>query len=118
MIEYKKGLQYLQMYIAFFVFSFSTIFSKLASKQNFLSIKYILCFIGLITVLGIYAIFWQQILKIIPLSVAMSNKPITLIFTLFWSYILFEEKISVRTIIGIIIVLVGIFLVGNAEHEQ
>lgn len=106
------------MYIAFLMYSTSTIFLKIASEQSFLSPTYILCFVVVIIVLGIYAFLWQQVLKKISLSVAMSNKPITLIFTNMWAYIFWGEMISIKNIVGIIIVLFGIFIVVRSENEK
>ena len=95
----------------------STIISKIASKFIFLSLAYLLCFGIVVIILGIYALLWQQILKNIPLSVAISNKPITLVFTTLWSYFIFGEIISIRMIVGIMIILLGIYIVGRAEYE-
>ena len=57
----KKNGSFLLMYAFFFVYSLSSIFSKLASRENFLSLPYILCFGGVIFVLGLYAVLWQQV---------------------------------------------------------
>lgn len=90
----------------------------MASKQDFLSVKYMICYSALIFVLAIYAILWQQILKVIPLSIAMANKSVVLIFTLLWSYFLFKEHISMKTLIGILIILIGLFIVGKSGYER
>ena len=100
------------MYISFFIYSLSSIFSKLAAQQDFLSLRYILCFCGIVLVLGVYAILWQQVLKHVPLSVAMSNKPVALILSLFWAFILFDEVFNLKTIAGATIILIGIIIIG------
>lgn len=71
----KQAYSYLLMYFSFFIYSLSGIVTKIASRQDFLSLKYIFCFSIIILILGIYAVLWQQILKKIELSVAMANKP-------------------------------------------
>ena len=114
----KRIFNFLLMYISFFVYSVSSIFSKLASGQEFLSKEYILFFIAIIIILGIYAILWQQILKRIPLSIAMSNKPITLILSILWAFLMFKENITIKTIIGIFIILLGIYVVGRTVSEK
>ena len=100
------------MYLSFFIYSLSSIFSKLAAGQVFLSVRYVLCFCGIIAVLGVYAILWQQVLKHIPLSVAMANKPIALVLSLVWAFLLFGESFTAKTVIGIAIIFAGIVIIG------
>ena len=107
---------FLLMYFSFFIYSLSGIFSKIASQKEFLSFSYILCFAGIICILGIYAILWQQVLKHIPLSVAMANKPIALILSLVWAFILFDEVLNAKTVVGIAIILAGLAIIG-VKHE-
>lgn len=104
------------MYLSFFIYSLSSILSKLAAQQDFLSLRYILCFCGIVLVLGVYAILWQQVLKYIPLSVAMSNKPVALVLSLFWAFILFDEVFNLKTIAGAAIILIGIIIIG-VKHD-
>ena len=62
-------------------------------------------------ILGIYAIFWQQILKNFSLTTAFFNKAITIVWGMLLGLIFFKEKITINMIIGTIIVLIGIGLV-------
>ena len=105
------------MYVSFFIYSFSGILSKLASRQDFLSPLYILCFCGIIAVLAGYAVIWQQILKTIPLSIAMANKPVVLVFSILWAILIFKETVSSKMIAGIILILCGIFMIGRTLNE-
>ena len=78
------------------IYSLSSVFSKYASREAFLSFRYIL-FIGLIVFcLGIYAILWQQILKKVKLTAAFANKGITIIWNMILGYQIFAEKVSLR----------------------
>lgn len=104
------------MYISFFIYSLSGICSKLAAGQDFLSVWYVLCFCGIVAVLGVYAILWQQVLKRIPLSVAMANKPVALVLSLVWAFLLFGEVFTAKTIIGVAIILAGIVIIG-VKHD-
>ena len=106
------------MYVSFFVYSLSSIFSKIASKQDFLSMKYILCFAVIILILGIYAVLWQQILKKIELSVAMANKPIVLVLTLIWAKLFFNEEISIKVLIGIFLIFSGIVIISLNHRDS
>ena len=106
------------MYISFFIYSLSSIFSKIASKQDFLSMKYILCFAVIILILEIYAVLWQQILKKIELSVAMANKPIVLVLTLIWAKLFFNEEISIKVLIGIFLIFSGIVIISLNHRDS
>lgn len=101
------------MYLSFFIYSLSSIFSKLASREPFLSLPYILCFGGIIFILGLYAVLWQQVLKKIPLSVAMANKPVALVLNLLWAFLFFKELLSLKVILGVAFMLCGIIVIGG-----
>ena len=87
-----------------------SIFSKLASQQEFLSWKYLLAFAGSVGVIGAYAILWQQIIRRIELSTAYMFKGTTIIFTMLFAHWLFGEQITWNNIAGAIIIIVGIVL--------
>lgn len=67
--------------------------------------------------MGIYAVLWQQVLKSLPVSVAMANKPVALVLSLFWSVILFKEHISLKMFVGILLILCGVFIIGKSLHD-
>ena len=105
--------------IAILIYSLSSVFSKLASAEVFLSFRY-LFFTGMIVAcLGVYAILWQQILKRTKLSSAFAFKGLTLVWNIALGYFLFKEGISVKNMIGAFVVLIGIFIVtiGGRENE-
>ena len=115
-----KELRALMLLHALLVFfSFSGVFSKLASRETFLSLRFCLFYAGLILILGVYAIFWQQIIKRLPISIAYANKAVSVIWSIIWGAILFGESISLKKIIGGVIVIIGIILFSSGEsHEQ
>ena len=107
-----KKSAYFLMYIAFFIYSLASVFSKLASQKEFLSTSYILCFGVIVIILGVYAILWQQVLKQVPLSFAMANKPVALVLSILWAFVLFDEVLAAKTIVGIAIILAGLAIIG------
>ena len=108
-------ITFIAMQLAFFVLSFANVFSKMASGQDFLSFYFIL-FYGLqICILGVYAIVWQQIIKRMQLSIAYANKAITLLWAMVWSILIFTETITLKNIIGVAIVMLGIVIVNIKE---
>ncbi|MZK52789.1 transporter [Clostridium beijerinckii] len=106
---------YVLLNIMLLMLSFGGILSKLASKQIFLSIPFILLYFGTILVLFLYAIVWQQILKYIPLTVAYANKGVCLIWGLIFGKIFFGEIITFNMILGAIVVFLGILMVVSDE---
>lgn len=111
----KKFKNIFYIHLLLFFFSFCSVFSKLASSQQFLSFKFIMYYGISLLILGVYAILWQQILKKMPLTIAFINKGITIIWGMILGVLIFNETITFNMIIGSIIILIGIILV--VEHE-
>jgi drug/metabolite transporter (DMT)-like permease len=107
---------YILLHLMLLMLSIGGIFSKLAAKQEFLSVSFILFYLGTLTVLFIYAIAWQQILKYIPLTVAYANKGMSLIWGMVFGNVFFNEIITLNMIIGAVIVFVGILMVVSDEE--
>ena len=114
-----KLKNFLFMQFATLIYSLSSICSKFASAETFLSFRYIL-FMGLMVFcLGIYAILYQQILKKNPLSVAFANKGTTILWAILLGYLIFREEVTVFNIIGALIVLCGIiFMAREGEGNE
>ena len=107
----KKITNYLLLHLLLLFFSFCGVFSKLAAQNEFFSFKFILFYGISIFILGMYAIFWQQILKKFNLTTAFFNKAITIVWGMIWGILFFSEKITLSIIIGAVVVLIGISLV-------
>ena len=107
----KKINKYVWLHLLLFLFSFCGVFSKLAAQNGFLSLKFCIFYGISILILGIYAIFWQQILKKFSLTTAFFNKAVTIIWGMLWGTLFFKETITINMIIGTIIVLIGVGLV-------
>lgn len=102
---------------AFLIYSLSSLFSKTA-VYNSQSIWHTLFFYGLsLCMLGIYAIIWQQILKRMELTVAFSNKGITVIWGIIFGSIFFHEKITIGMIIGCMLVIAGIVFMMKEKEK-
>jgi len=104
------------LHLLILLLSFGGVFAKLASKEAFLSAKFIIFYALELGILGIYALAWQQVLKHISLLVAFCNKSVGSIWSIFWGVVLFHESITVTMVIGAIIVLFGVFLVVNSNE--
>lgn len=94
------------------------IFSKRAANADFLSLEYILNYGMVLVILMVYAVFWQMILKKVPLTVAMANKSVTVIWGLIYGFLFFHEKITPANLIGAVIIIIGIIIVVNGDKEN
>lgn len=108
---------FLFLHLLLMVYSTSGILSKLASGKTFLSWPFLLLYGGVIALLAIYALGWQQVLKRIPLSAAYANKAVTVVWGCIWGLLIFREQLSPGKIIGGILVLAGIALYGWADGK-
>ena len=97
------------------IYSLSSICSKTAANSQFLSCKFIF-FCGLVVFfLGIYAFFWQQVLKLLPLNTAFANKSVTIVWGMVFGILFFKEQLSLNMIIGAVIVIIGVILSVSSE---
>ena len=68
--------------------------------------------------LGIYALLWQQVIKKFELSIAYANKAITLLWALVWGIVIFHEQITAGKVIGILLVMAGIFILNSDSGDK
>lgn len=108
-------LTYVVLHLMLMIYSMSGICSKMASRQAFLSPKFILYYGLVIVLLGFYAIAWQQIIKRLPLTTAYANRAVTVIWGAVWGLIIFHEEIHLNKMIGILLVVAGVALYALSD---
>lgn len=118
MQEKKTKKILLGLHALLMVYSMSSVFSKMAAAQPFLSPRFCLCYIGVIALLGLYAIGWQQIMKRIPLTEAFANKAVTIVWGIIWGLLFFQESISLKKLVGAALIILGIILYSRANIEE
>lgn len=106
----------LALHILLAVYSLSGVLSKLASGFSFSDIGFYLCYCGIIALLGVYAIGWQQIIKRLPLTTAYANKAVTVVWGIIWGILLFSEEINLFKALGAVVVLAGVALYAVADN--
>ena len=115
----KRAWALLALHVLLFVYSFTSFFSKNAAQHQFPSLPFIGFYFGMLVVLGIYAIGWQQIIKYLPLSLAFANKAVTVAWGMMWGVVFFGEQLTPLMILGASIVMAGVVLFSYADaHEQ
>ena len=97
------------------IYACTSIFTKMASREEMLSWAYLLWIAGAVGVMGLYAILWQQVIKRMEISTAYMFKGTSLIFGLMLACLLFGEQITLNNIIGAAIIITGIALYSKAE---
>lgn len=98
-----------------FIYACEAIFTKLAALQEPLSLAYFFCLGGAFSVMAIYAVLWQQILKRMPVGDAYMFKGTSLIFVLLFSALLFHEGITWTNIAGACMIIGGIAAYAKVE---
>lgn len=114
----KKFKHYIILHLILLFYSLGGICSKIAANKEFLSFDFCLFYALVISILGVYALFWQQILKHIPLNVAYVNKSVMLVWGILWGALIFDEKLSAANIIGSLIVLFGVLLMVSGGEKK
>ena len=64
-----------------------------------------------VAALGAYSILWQQVLKRMPLNFAYSNKGVCTLWTCLFGILFFGESLTLGKAAGILVVLLGVWLV-------
>lgn len=99
------------------VYTCSSIMAKFAAMQETLMG---LCFFFALDILflGIYAIFWQQIIKKMDLSVAYMNRSTALFWSALWAGVFFHEEITVKQLVAVGLVIAGTVLVNKKGESD
>ena len=108
---------FVQLHILLFIYSLGAVCSKIAGTQSFLSVKFIIFYGFVLFGFVCYALFWQQILKKLPLVTAYANKAITVVWGLLWGMLVFKEKITVFNVVGALVIIFGIYMVVAADEH-
>ena len=114
----KKVITIVLLHIMLMVYSMSGICSKMASKQEFLSLRFLLYYAGVIVLLAVYAVAWQQIIKRISLTLAYANRAVTVVWGLVWGMIFFHEQVTLGKAVGAMLVVAGVVFYALADNEQ
>ncbi len=112
----KKLKYYIALHIELLLFSLGGICSKAAGQYEFLSFWFIFFYCLVILNLAVYAIVWQQIIKVLPLNTAYSNKAITIVWGILWGKLFFNEQIKWTMVVGALVVIIGVLVVVRADE--
>lgn len=110
---------FFKIQIANIIFSLASVVTKFVSvvwqEQGIFNIKFMAGVLLYVTLLGIYAVFWQKIMKKVELSAAYLCKGMVIFWSLLWAYLLLDEKITIFNLLGTVIIFVGTTVVMKSE---
>lgn len=106
------------LHLMLLMYSIGDILSKLAGSSEFFSLQFCLLYAGLILILAIYALAWQQILARIPLTTAYSNRAVVVVWGIIWGIIFFGEALTLPKVIGAAMIIAGVVLFSRADKED
>ena len=117
MQKMKKMKTIIKLQAVVVIYTFASIFSKLASGEAFLSGQFIL-FLGLeLVMLFLYALLWQQVIKKTELSVANANREMYLLWSLLWAVVFFHNDVTPANVIGCLLVIGGTLVITGEDRK-
>lgn len=111
-----KDILILQAVIA--IYTLSTVMAKLASGHPALSLNFLFFYGAELVILAIYALLWQQMIKKFELSIAYTNRAMALLWSLIWAAVIFHDKITLKNIIGVALVIAGTIIVNGGQQKE
>lgn len=114
----KQAKWFLLLHVILGVYAGSSVCSKLAARQPFLSAAFILLYGLMLVALVVYAVGWQQVIKHLPLTTAYANKAVTVVWGILLGLAVFGEAVTLRQVIGAAIIICGIVLFVRADNEN
>ncbi len=100
------------------LYATTSIFSKNASRYPFASLPFILFYGGMIGVLVVYAVLWQQVITHLPLTLAFANKAVNILWGVVFGIAFFSESINGVQAAGCLVIMLGTVLYMRADQKQ
>ena len=115
-LQWIKNILILQAVVV--IYTLSSVVAKVATENKLFSFSFFL-FYGLeIAILGVYAIFWQQMIKRFDLSIAYANRAMALLWSALWAVVLFRETLEPKQLAGIALVILGTVIVNTDTPKK
>lgn len=109
---------FISLHLLLVLYSLTDLFGKAAAGFPLNDARFFLCYGGVLVVLFVYAIGWQQLIKRLPLTTAFANKAITVFWGLVWGVLFFQEELTPLKIIGALIVVAGVVMFSRADDQE
>ena len=106
------------LHVLLMLYSMSGICSKLAAGTEFLSPAFLGLYAGLIGLLGLYAVGWQQVLRRMPLTSAYANRAVAIVWGIVWGLVFFAEPVTAPKLVGALLIMSGVVLFAHADTDE
>ena len=106
------------LHVMLAIWSCTDVLSKYAAGEDFFSTGFFAMWAGVLVLMGVYALGWQQVIRRMPLATAFANKAITIVWGLFWGVALFGEAVTPGKIVGAVLVVAGIVLFVFSDADE
>ena len=100
------------------IYTLSSVMAKMASGEEPFSVPFLLFYLAELVILGVYAVLWQQMIKKFELSVAYTNRAMALLWSMLWAVVLFHDRVTVKNVIGVALVIAGTLIVNGGKEEM
>lgn len=107
---------YILLHLLLFINTFGSVCSKMAARRPVFSLPFFVLYGTMLLILAIYAVFWQQIIKKMPLSTAYLNKPVAMLWGILWGVLIFDEQVTFKMLAGAIVTIAGIIMVVRSNE--
>ena len=118
----RKIRNLIYLHLCILLFSMTEVAGKFAANElnanGFGSIKVYVFLAVMFVICVLYAFFWQKIIKHFDLHIAYANRAMYLVWSQVWAAGIFSETITLRNIIGMLVVMCGVVLVSLGENES
>ena len=115
---FNKKYSFLLMHVGFLIYSFYSVLGKTASLDNQSKLISIVFYLLIFFILGLYAIIWQLILRVFPLSFAYTNKAVIIIWGMLWGRLFFGEQFTLKKIIAVLLIFAGILILNFSKPKE
>lgn len=106
------------LHLVLLLYSCCGIFSKFAGLQDFLSFEFFLYYGIVLLILFVYAILWQKVIKLLPLTTAFANKAVTVIWGTIFGITIFGENLTLGKILGAVLIILGIIFYTKSSNLE
>lgn len=118
----EKIKNYVFLHFCVLLFSFTSVFSKMASMQltkGGLRNPWLYFFAFLMLAdCFLYALCWQKIIKKFDLHIGYANRSVYLFWSQLWAVAIFGESLTVKNVVGLLIVFAGVVVVSISGKES
>lgn len=114
----KKYQYLLLLHLLLAVYSMSGIASKYAAQQEWMSVSFCVLYGIVVLVLCLYAVFWQQVIRKLPLITAYANKAVTVVWGIVWGVLFFDEPLNYMKAAGAAVIVIGVYMVVLSEERR